>query len=122
MFTGHEDVVSNKNRNTDLPGYAWDLLPYKKKPLDLYRSPFWHANYINKFRSPYAAIQTSLGCQFKCSFCMINLINKNDNKKIGVANNYNKMRYWSVSFIENEFKKLIKLDVTTIRITDELFL
>ena len=93
----------------------------QKKPLDLYRSPFWHANYINKFRSPYAAIQTSLGCQFKCSFCMINLINKNDNKKIGVANNYNKMRHWSVSF-ENEFKKLIKLGVTTIRITDEMFL
>lgn len=122
LFTENEEAVSIENMSNDLPGYAWDLLPYKKKPLDLYRSPFWHANYINKFRSPYAAIQTSLGCQFKCSFCMINLINKNDNKKIGVANNYNKMRYWSVSFIENEFKKLIKLGVTTIRITDEMFL
>ena len=57
--------------DNDLPGYAWDLLPYKKKPLDLYRSPFWHANYIDEFRSICAAIQTSLGCQFKCSFCMI---------------------------------------------------
>ena len=29
----------------DLPGYAWDLLPFEKKPLDLYRSPMWHAEY-----------------------------------------------------------------------------
>ena len=29
----------------DLPGYAWDLLPYNKKPLDLYRAPMWHAEY-----------------------------------------------------------------------------
>ena len=29
----------------DLPGYAWDLLPYKSKPLDLYRAPMWHAEY-----------------------------------------------------------------------------
>ena len=60
----------------DLPGYAWDLLPFNNKPLDLYRSPLWHAEYKNDFRSPYAAIQTSLGCQFKCNFCMINIINK----------------------------------------------
>ena len=29
----------------DMPGYAWDLLPYKTKPLDLYRAPMWHAEY-----------------------------------------------------------------------------
>ena len=45
----------------DLPGYAWDLLPYDKKPLDLYRSPMWHAEYDYKKKTPYAAIQTSLG-------------------------------------------------------------
>ena len=42
-----------------MPGYAWDLLPFKK-PLDLYRSPYWHAEYKEEFRRPYAAIQTSL--------------------------------------------------------------
>ena len=31
------------------------------------------------------------------------------------------MRYWSPDFIINEFKKLIKLGVKTIRITDEMF-
>ena len=29
-------------------------------------------------RTPYAAIQTSLGCQFQCEFCMINIINRSD--------------------------------------------
>ena len=42
----------------DLPGYAWDLLPYEKKPLDLYRER-WHAEYDESKRSPYAALQTS---------------------------------------------------------------
>ena len=34
-----------KKNGYDLPGYAWDLLPYKNKPLDLYRAHFWHGNY-----------------------------------------------------------------------------
>ena len=66
----------------DLPGYAWDLLPYNKNPLDMYRSPMWHAEYDFKKRSPYASLQTSLGCVFKCDFCMINLINRNDTEEI----------------------------------------
>ena len=40
-----EVVVPNDRMDIDLPGYAWDLLPYKEKPLDLYRSPMWHAEY-----------------------------------------------------------------------------
>ena len=53
---------------------------------------------------------------------MINLINRNDSEEIGVSSNYSGMRYWSPDFIINEFKKLIKLGVKTIRITDEMFL
>lgn len=117
-----EKVVPQDRMDVDLPGYAWDLLPYKNKPLDLYRSPMWHAEYNQSKRSPYAAIQTSLGCQFGCDFCMINIINKDDDKEIGVAGNYSKMRYWSTDFIFKEFIKLIELGVRTIRITDEMFL
>ena len=117
-----ENVVPNDRMDIDLPGYAWDLLPFEYKPLDLYRSPMWHAEYDENKRSPYAALQTSLGCQFKCSFCMINLINRNDNDEIGVSSNYSKMRFWSPSFIIKEFEKLIKMGVKTIRITDEMFL
>tara|TARA_B100000787_G_C16196597_1_gene301345 strand:+ start:117 stop:1661 length:1545 start_codon:yes stop_codon:yes gene_type:complete len=117
-----EKVVPNDRMDVDLPGYAWDLLPYEKNPLDLYRSPMWHAEYDNEKRSPYAALQTSLGCQFKCSFCMINLINRNDEEEIGVSSNYSNMRFWSPEFIIKEFKKLIDMGVKTIRITDEMFL
>lgn len=121
-FTKSIGVVPTNKMDEDLPGYAWDLLPYNEKPLDLYRSPLWHAEYQEEFRSPYAAIQTSLGCQFKCSFCMINIVNKNDTEEIGIASNYSGMRFWSPEFIIKEFKKLFKLGVYTIKITDEMFL
>jgi len=122
QFTGPPVIVPQEKLDQDLPGYAWDLLPYKNNPLDLYRSPLWHANYQENLRSPYAAIQTSIGCKFKCSFCMINLINKDDDNIEGCSSNYNIMRHWSVDFVEKELKKLINLGVKTIRITDEMFL
>ena len=117
-----EKIVPNDRMDVDLPGYAWDLLPYKKKRFDLYRSPLWHAEYKNEHRTPYAAIQTSLGCQFGCNFCMINMINRNDNDEIGVSGNYSQMRFWSPEFIIKEFDKLFEYGVKTIKITDEMFL
>lgn len=121
-FNPPEKVVPRDRMDVDLPGYAWDLLPYDKAPLDLYRAPMWHAEYDETKRSPYAAIQTSLGCQFGCNFCMINILNRNDNEEIGVAGNYSLMRHWSPEFIIKEFDKLAELGVYTIKITDELFL
>ena len=122
IFNKPEIIVPNDKMDEHLPGYAWELLPFKKKPFDLYRSPMWHAEYLDENRTPYAAIQTSIGCQFKCSFCMINIINRNDNKEVGVANTYSNMRYWSPNFIIKEFDKLIGYGVKTIKITDEMFL
>ncbi len=121
-LTPPEKIVPQDRMDIDLPGYAWDLLPKNKKPFDLYRAPMWHAEYLEENRSPYAAIQTSLGCQFGCSFCMINIINRNDNEEIGVASNYSKMRFWSTEFIFREFMKLYNYGVKTIRIVDEMFL
>ena len=122
FLTPAEKVVPQDRMDIDLPGYAWDLLPYDEKPLDLYRSPMWHANYIQGDRSPYAALYTSLGCIYKCSFCMINILNRNNNEPIGVASDYSKMRFWSPEFIIKEFDKLIDMGVKTIRICDEMFL
>ena len=122
FLTVPEIIVPQEKMDEHLPGYAWDLLPYKEKPLDLYRAPMWHADYIEEKRSPYAAIYTSLGCRFRCSFCMINILNRNDNDPIGVASNYASMRFWSPEFIINEFDKLVEMGVKTLRISDEMFL
>ena len=122
QMTKPEKVVPTEKMDEDLPGYAWDLLPYNKKPLDLYRAPMWHAEYDFEKRTPYASLQTSLGCMFHCNFCMINIINRDDNDEIGVASNYSTMRFWSTDFIIKEFDKLIAMGVKTIRIVDEMFL
>lgn len=122
FLTLPERIVPQEKMDEHLPGYAWDLLPFKEKPLDLYRSHFWHAEYNHEKRTPFAAIYTSLGCQFRCSFCMINIINRDDNDPVGVAGNYSKMRFWSPEFIINEFDKLVEMGVKTLRISDEMFL
>jgi radical SAM superfamily enzyme YgiQ (UPF0313 family) len=115
-------VVPQDQMDTDLPGYAWDLLPYDKTPLDLYRSHFWHAEYDHSKRTPFAAIYTSLGCTFKCEFCMINILNRDDTDPIGDSANYARMRFWSPEFIIKEFDKLVDMGVRTLRISDEMFL
>ncbi len=121
VFNEPEKIVSSTDMDSHLPGYAFDLLPFKNKPFDLYRSPMWHTGYIEEQRSPYVAIQTSIGCPYKCHFCCINTINKNDNQEIAVASNYSGSRHWSPEFVITVFDQLVKLGVTTIKITDELF-
>lgn len=116
-----EQVVPQERMDVDLPGYAWDLLPYMKRPLDLYRSHFWHTEYSHDCRTPFAAIYTSLGCRFKCDFCMVNIVNRDD-PSLGIASSASaKMRYWSADFMIKEFDKLAAMGVETIRISDEMF-
>jgi len=121
-LTPPEAVVPQDRMDQDLPGYAWDLLPYNKTPLDLYRAHFWHAEYDHSKRTPFAAIYTSLGCTFKCEFCMINILNRDDTDPIGDSANYARMRFWSPEFIIQEFDKLVDMGVQTLRISDEMFL
>lgn len=116
-----ERVVPQNRMDIDLPGYAWDLLPYRNKPLDLYRAHFWHAEFNHDLRTPFAAIYTSLGCRFKCDFCMINILNRADNKEGVASADSAMMRFWSPEFILKEFDKLAELGVETIRISDEMF-
>jgi len=116
-----QSVVPQGLMDEDLPGYAWDLLPYNEKPLDLYRAHFWHANFNHAERTPFAAIYTSLGCNFGCDFCMINIINRVDNSDGVSAADSRGMRFWSPQWVENEMKKLADLGVRTLRISDEMF-
>ena len=90
-----ERVVPQDRMDEDLPGYAWDLLPFREKPLDMYRAHFWHAGFDHGKRTPFAAIYTSLGCQFACNFCMINIVNRVDNSENIDASHSRGMRFWS---------------------------
>jgi anaerobic magnesium-protoporphyrin IX monomethyl ester cyclase len=107
--------------HTDLPGYAWDLLPYREKPLDLYRAHFWHAEFDHEKRTPFAAIYTSLGCNFACDFCMINIVNRNSNDDGIDASHSRGMRFWSPQFMISQIAALAELGVQTMRISDEMF-
>lgn len=116
-----ERVVPQDRMDADLPGYAWDLLPKKSRALDLYRAHFWHAEFNHDLRTPFATLYTSLGCKFKCDFCMINIVNRVDNAEGVVAANSPNMRFWSPQFIITEFDKLAEMGVETLRLADEMF-
>jgi len=121
IFNPSQHVVPQELMDRDLPGYAWDLLPYDKKPLDLYRAHFWHAEFNHNLRTPFAAVYTSLGCTFKCDFCMINILNRVDNSNGITSADSTVMRFWSPEFMLGEFDKLVEMGVQTIRISDEMF-
>lgn len=112
-----EIIVPKKNIEKDLPGVAWDLLP----GLDKYRTAGWHSWSNNTQKQPFAALYTSLGCPYKCSFCMINIINRINNDENISSKDSNIFRWWSPEFIINQFDYFAKLGVKNIKIADELF-
>jgi radical SAM superfamily enzyme YgiQ (UPF0313 family) len=116
-----EIVVPQDRMDQDLPGYAWDLLPFRSKPLDLYRAHFWHANFDHDQRTPFAAIYTSLGCNFACDFCMINIVNRSNNGDDIDASHSKGMRFWSPEWVGREMAKLARMGVKTLRLSDEMF-
>lgn len=121
VLNAPQGVVPQECMDTDMPGYAWDLLPFRTKPLDLYRAHFWHAGFDHGQRTPFAAIYTSLGCQFACEFCMINIVNRTDNADGVNASHSRGMRFWSAEWVAREMRKLADLGVRTLRISDEMF-
>jgi len=54
---------------TALPRTAWDLIP----PAN-YRAHHWHCFDRLSERSPYAALFTSFGCPYNCSYCSVNVV------------------------------------------------
>lgn len=121
VSTGYEALVPSDRMDIDLPGHAWDLLPYTRSPLDLYRSHFWHTNFDESARTPFAAIYTSLGCRFKCDFCMINIINRTRAGENITSADSALMRYWSPDLILKEMEILADYGVESLRLSDEMF-
>ena len=114
-------IIANDKMDIMMPGYAWDLLPKNNKSLDRYRAHFWHTNFLYENRTPFAAIYTSLGCQFACNFCMINIVNRTSHEDNITSEDSKGMRFWSPEFIVKEFEKLYEFGVRTLRISDEMF-
>lgn len=114
-------VVETKDMDILMPGYAWDLLPKHTKLLDPYRAHYWHTNFLDEGRTPFAAIYTSLGCQFACNFCMINIVNRTSFDREVTSADSKGMRFWSPELVLKEFEALYASGVRTIRITDEMF-
>ena len=112
-----EKIVNKGDLEHDLPGLAWDLLPDISK----YRTAGWHSWSNNTEKSPFGAIYTSLGCPFKCSFCMINIINRTDSSPNIVSSDSSIHRWWKPEFIIKEFDKMAELGIKNVKIADELF-
>ncbi|MCA8958322.1 MAG: cobalamin-dependent protein [Planctomycetes bacterium] len=103
--------------DAELPGIAWDLLPMER-----YRAHNWHC-FGGHARQPYAALYTTLGCPFRCSFCCIQAPFKSGEKALGYRSNVNSYRRWSPQRIAEQIEVLARrYGVRNIKLADELFL
>ena len=110
-------IVPKDSLEIDLPGMAWDLLP----SLDKYRTAGWHSWSNDSIKEPFAAIYTSLGCPYRCSFCMINIINRTVPGNHITSEDSNIFRWWSPEFIIKQFDYIASQGVRNVKIADELF-
>jgi len=107
-------LVSDLDR--DMPGIAWDLLPMTK-----YRAHNWHC-FGHLQRQPYAAIYTTLGCPYHCSFCCIQAPFKGGEGVIGLKQEVNSYRFWSPARVVDEIDLLVNTyGVRNIKFADEMF-
>jgi anaerobic magnesium-protoporphyrin IX monomethyl ester cyclase len=105
-----------KDLDQQMPGVAWDLLPMTK-----YRAHNWHC-FGHLDREPYAAIYTTLGCPYKCSFCCIQAPFKAGEKELGMKDTVNSYRFWSPERVIGEIDLLVnKYGVRNIKFADEMF-
>ena len=104
------------NLDTEMPGVAWDLLPMSK-----YRAHNWHC-LDGSARQPYAAIYTTLGCPYHCSFCCIQAPFKAGEAAAGVKSSVNSYRAWSPDTVIEQIDTLVnRYGVRNIKIADEMF-
>lgn len=120
-FRQNGKIVISPARETvenldELPMPSWEKLPYKR---------YWEIGRIWGGREgwidhdgpvPYAAIFTSRGCVFDCTYCHISKEWGGESGEIG------KLRLHSIPRVEQEFEKLKSMGVKYIYINDDTFL
>ncbi|MGL4555522.1 MAG: B12-binding domain-containing radical SAM protein, partial [Gemmataceae bacterium] len=105
-----------RDLDSQMPGVAWDLMPMRQ-----YRAHNWHC-LDGRARQPYAAIYTTLGCPYHCSFCCIQAPFKGGEKAAGMTGSANSYRFWSPDRVVEEIDRLVyDHGVKNIKIADEMF-
>ena len=104
------------NLDVEMPGVAWDLLPMTR-----YRAHNWHC-FGDLEREPYAAIYTTLGCPYRCSFCCIQAPFKAGEQMMGLRAEANSYRFWSPARVIEEIDLLVgTYGVRNLKFADEMF-
>jgi anaerobic magnesium-protoporphyrin IX monomethyl ester cyclase len=105
-----------QNLNHEMAQLAWDLLPMGK-----YRAHNWHC-FGDLPRQPYAALYTTFGCPYRCSFCCIQAPFKSGEKLAGWKESVNSYRFWSADAVIAQIDLLVReYGVRNIKIADEMF-
>ena len=105
-----------KDLDREMPALAWDLLPMEK-----YRAHNWHC-FGGLDRKPYAAIYTTLGCPYHCSFCCIQAPFKSGEQALGYKTRVNSYRFWHPDSVIAQIDTLVReYGVKNIKIADEMF-
>jgi radical SAM superfamily enzyme YgiQ (UPF0313 family) len=122
VYRGADGLTRNaaaplvKDLDVEMPGVAWDLLPMSR-----YRAHNWHC-FGNLEREPYAAIYTTLGCPYRCSFCCIQAPFKAGEQMMGLRTDANSYRFWAPERVVQEIDLLVnRYGVRNIKFADEMF-
>jgi radical SAM superfamily enzyme YgiQ (UPF0313 family) len=122
VFRGAGGPVRNpaaplvRNLDSEMPGVAWDLLPMRT-----YRAHNWHC-FGDLEREPYAAIYTTLGCPYRCSFCCIQAPFKAGEHAMGLPSDANSYRFWTPDRVVQEIDLLVNTyGIRNIKFADEMF-
>lgn len=105
-----------RDLDREIPELAWDLVSVPK-----YRAHNWHC-FGGLPRQPYAALYTTLGCPYNCSFCCIQAPFKSGEALAGFNSSVNTYRFWSPGSVVGQIDMLVEnYGVRNLRILDEMF-